>query len=339
MNTQLFVSGSPHVHSDESVKKIMWAVVIALLPALIVSVYYFGLPAIVVTLVSIGSCLLFEYLIQKFFIKGKNTLGNGSAVITGLLLAFNLPSNLPLHWVIVGAFVAIVIGKMAFGGLGSNPFNPALVGRVFLLISRPVEMTTWPRPIAIWNFGADALTGPTPLGVMKILANEGSVSQFSDFVDPVTFQTMPNYVQMLFGQMGGSFGEISFIALLVGALFLIFRKVITWHIPVSFIGSAFLLSGALYLYNPACYANPLFHIITGGLMLGACFMATDMVTSPTSPWGMIVFGTGCGILTIVIRIFGAYPEGVSFAILLMNAFTPLINKAFKPKRFGEKVKV
>jgi electron transport complex protein RnfD len=173
---------------------------------------------------------------------------------------------------------------------------------------------------------------------MKILAKEGSVSQYGDFVDPTTMQEMPNYVQMLFGQMGGSFGEVSFIVLLLGALFLIIRKVITWHIPVSFLLSAFLLSGALYLYNPACYANPFFHLITGGLMLGACFMATDMVTSPSSPWGMIVFGTGCGVLTIVIRVFGAYPEGVSFAILLMNAATPLINKAFKQKWFGEKVK-
>ena len=337
MNNQLYVSGSPHVHSNESVKKIMWAVVVALLPALLVSVYYFGLPAIIVTVVSITSCLLFEYLIQKFFIKGKNTLGNGSAVITGLLLAFNLPPNLPLLWVIVGAFVAISIGKMAFGGLGGNPFNPALVGRVFLLISRPVEMTTWSIAKPIWSFGADAVTGPTPLGVMKMLAKEGAVSEYGNFVDPTTLQEMPNYVQMLFGQMGGSFGEVSFIALLIGAIFLLFRKVITWHIPVSFILSSFLLAGALYLYNPACYANPFFHIITGGLMLGACFMATDMVTSPSSPWGMIIFGTGCGILTIVIRTFGAYPEGVSFAILLMNAFTPLINKSFKPKRFGEKI--
>ena len=338
MNNQLFVSGSPHVHGNESVKKIMWAVVIALLPALLVSVYYFGLPAIVITAVSIFSCMFFEYLIQKFLIKGKNTLGNGSAVITGLLLAFNLPSNLPLQWVVVGAFVAIVIGKMAFGGLGRNPFNPALVGRVFLLISRPVEMTSWPVPKPIWSFGVDAVTGPTPLGVVKMLSKEGSVTQYSDFVDPVTLQEMPSYIQMLFGQMGGSFGEISFLALLVGALFLLFRKVITWHIPVSFILSSFLLAGALYLYNPALYVNPFFHIITGGLMLGACFMATDLVTSPSSPWGMIVFGTSCGILTIVIRVFGAYPEGVSFAILLMNALTPLINKAFKPKRFGEKVK-
>jgi electron transport complex protein RnfD len=222
---------------------------------------------------------------------------------------------------------------MSFGGLGSNPFNPSLVGRVFLLISRPVEMTTWPVP-SPGTFLPDAVTGPTPLGVMKMLAKENSVSQYSDFVDPVTFQEMPSYIQMLFGQMGGSFGEVSFIALLVGAAFLLFRKVITWHIPVSFILSSFVFAGALYWYNPACYANPFFHIITGGLMLGACFMATDMVTSPSSPWGMIVFGTGCGLLTIVIRVFGAYPEGVSFAILLMNALTPLINKTFKPNRFG-----
>jgi len=337
MNSPLYVSGSPHVHSDESVKKIMWAVVIALLPALFVAVFYFGLPALMVTVVSIVSCLFFEFVVQKYFLKGKSTLGNGSAVITGLLLAFNLPSNLPLHWVVLGAFVGIVIGKMAFGGLGRNPFNPALVGRVFLLISRPVEMTLWPLPKPIWSFGVDAVTGPTPLGVMKQLANEGSVSQYADYVDPVTFQEMPTYVQMLFGQMGGSFGEISCIALLAGAIFLLFRKVITWHIPVSFILSSFLLSGALYLYNPAYYANPFFHLVTGGLVLGAFFMATDMVTSPSSPWGMIVFGTGCGMLTIVIRIYGAYPEGVSFAILLMNAATPLLNKAFKPKRFGEKM--
>ncbi|MCL2167576.1 MAG: RnfABCDGE type electron transport complex subunit D [Lentimicrobiaceae bacterium] len=327
MNNQLFVSGSPHVHSNESVKKIMWAVVIALLPALLVSIYYFGLPAILITVVSICSCLLFEYLIQKFLLKEKSSLCNGSAVITGLLLAFNLPSNLPLPWVVVGAFVAIAIGKMAFGGLGKNPFNPALVGRVFLLISRPVEMTTWPLPTPVWAFGTDAVTGPTPLGILK----EGGIN--GESIGQL-MEKMPNYVQMLFGQMGGSFGEISVIALIVGALFLIFRKVITWHIPVSFILSSFLLAGILYLHKPECYANPFFHIVTGGLILGACFMATDMVTSPSSPWGMIVFGCGCGILTIVIRTFGAYPEGVSFAILLMNAVTPLINKAFKPKKFG-----
>jgi electron transport complex protein RnfD len=311
----------------------IWAVVFALLPALCVSVYYFGLPALLVTAVSVASCMLFEYLIQRYFLRGKSTMGNGSAVITGLLLAFNLPSNLPLYWVLLGAFVAIVIGKMAFGGLGKNPFNPALVGRVFLLISRPVEMTSWPVPKPVWSFGADAITGPTPLGIMKELAKENSVSEY------FSQQDMPNYVQMLFGQMGGSFGEISVLALLAGAIFLLFRKVITWHIPVSFLLSSFLLAGGMYLYNPECYANPFFHIITGGLMLGACFMATDMVTSPSSPWGMIVFGVGCGFLTIVIRVFGAYPEGVSFAILLMNAMTPLINKAFQPKRFGEKIKL
>jgi electron transport complex protein RnfD len=338
MDFKLFVSGSPHIHGDESVKKIMLAVIFALMPAFLVSIYYFGLPVIFVTLVSILSCIVFEYIAQRFFIKGQNTLSNYSAILTGLLLAFNLPSNLPFYWVILGAFGAIVIGKMAFGGLGNNPFNPALVGRIFLLISRPVEMTTWPTAKAMWSL--DAVTGPTPLGIIKDGVKNGHT------IDQITSQPImlsdgstmewPRYIDMLFGQMGGSFGEISFIALLVGAIFLIFRKVITWHIPVSFILSAFLLAGALYLYNPAYYANPFFHIITGGLMLGACFMATDMVTSPTSPWGRIIFGIGCGVLTIVIRVFGAYPEGVSFAILLMNALTPLINRTIKPRKFGDR---
>jgi len=337
MTSKLFVSGSPHIHSDESVQKIMLAVIIALMPAFFVSIYYFGLPVIVVTVVSVLSCIVFEYIAQRFFIKSPSTISNCSAILTGLLLALNLPSNLPFYWVILGAFAAIVIGKMAFGGLGSNPFNPALVGRIFLLISRPVEMTTWPVPKAIWSL--DAVSGPTPLGIIKDGVKNGQT------IDQITSQPImlsdgsstewPTYVDMLFGQMGGSFGEISFIALLVGALFLIFRKVITWHIPVSFILSAFLLSGALFLYNPACYANPFFHIVAGGLMLGACFMATDTVTSPNSKWGMIIFGTGCGVITIIIRVFGAYPEGVSFAILLMNAVTPLINNTFKPKRFGK----
>jgi electron transport complex protein RnfD len=337
MNFKLIVSGSPHIHGDESVKKIMIAVIFALMPAFFVSIYYFGLPVIFVTLVSILSCVVFEYLVQRFFLKGAKTISNYSAILTGLLLAFNLPSNLPFYWVILGAFGAIVLGKMVFGGLGNNPFNPALVGRIFLLISRPVEMTTWPIPKAMWKL--DAVTGPTPLGIIKEGVKHGST------IDDITAQPIllsdgstlewPSYIDMLFGQMGGSFGEISFIALLIGAIFLIFRKIITWHIPVSFILSAFLLSGVLFLYNPAYYANPLFHIVTGGLMLGACFMATDMVTSPISPWGMIIFGTGCGLLTIIIRVFGAYPEGVSFAILIMNALTPLINRIFKPRKFGD----
>lgn len=329
MNNRLLqVSGSPHVHSGETVKKIMWAVVIALIPAFLVSVYYFGLPVILITLVSIGSCLLFEFLIQKYLLKGKSTIADGSAVITGLLLAFNLPSSLPLHWVVLGALVAIGVAKMSFGGLGKNPFNPALVGRVFLLISRPVDMTLWPKPEPIWSFGADVVTGPTPLGILKEGIKNGET------MDAVT-DKLPTYADMLFGHMGGSFGEVSAIALILGAVFLLFRKVITWHIPVSFILSSFILAGILNLVNPEIYVNPFFHLVTGGLILGAFYMATDMVTSPISPLGMIVFGVGCGLLTIIIRVFGAYPEGVSFAILLMNAVTPLINKGFKPRKFGK----
>lgn len=327
----LQISGSPHVHSGESIKKIMWSVVLALLPAFGVSVFYFGLPVIVVTLVSVASCLLFEYLIQRFLLKGAPTILDGSAVITGLLLAFNVPANLPLWMVIIGALVAIGVAKMAFGGLGKNLFNPALVARVFLLISFPVQMTTFPVAKPIWHFQfADAVTGPTPLAILK----EGVKSEQA--VDSLMRAAeMPDYVQMLFGQMGGSFGEVSAIALLIGAIFLLIRRVITWHIPVAFLTSAFLFSGIFWLVDPTVYANPCFHLLTGGMLLGAFFMATDMVTSPTSPWGMVIFGVGCGLLTIIIRLFGAYPEGVSFAILIMNALVPLINKGFKPKRFSK----
>lgn len=329
-NRLLHVSGSPHIHGGESTRKIMWSVVIALIPALVVSVFYFGLPPLIITAVSVLSCVLFEHLTCKLFLKTKSTISDGSAVITGMLLAFNLPANLPLGWVILGAFVAIVIAKMAFGGLGKNLFNPALVGRAFLLISRPVEMTSWPTPEPIWGF-AQAMTGPTPLGIMKDGLKAGQTpEQILRTTDGI-----PDYVQMLMGQMGGSFGEISALALLIGALFLIIRKVITWHIPMSFLLSALAMASILYFCNHDLYVIPWFHLVTGGMILGACFMATDMVTSPVSPMGMIVFGIGCGVLTIIIRVFGAYPEGVSFAILLMNAVTPLIDRAFKPKMFGK----
>ena len=328
MDKLLQVSGSPHVHGDESVKKIMWSVVIALLPALAVSVFYFGLPVLILTLVSIATCMLTEYLIQRFMLKGNVTITDGSAVITGLLLAFNVPSNLPVWILMIGAFVAIAIAKMPFGGLGKNPFNPALVGRVFLLISFPVQMTTWPAAKPIWNLGADVITGPTPLGILKEGVKNGQA--VNDLMSE-----MPSYVDMLLGQMGGSFGEVSAIAILIGAIFLLIRKVITWEIPVSFLLTAFLFSGIFYLVDPTTYVNPCFHLVTGGMMLGACFMATDMVTSPTSRGGMLVFGAGCGLLTIIIRLFGAYPEGVSFSILIMNALVPLINKGFKPKTYAK----
>ncbi len=328
MDKLLQVSGSPHVHGDDSVKKIMWSVVIALLPALAVSVYYFGLPVLILTLVSIATCMLTEYLIQRFMLKGKVSITDGSAVITGLLLAFNVPSNLPVWILMIGAFVAIAIAKMPFGGLGKNPFNPALVGRVFLLISFPVQMTTWPEAKPIWNLGADVITGPTPLGILKEGVKNGQA--VNDLMSE-----MPSYVDMLLGQMGGSFGEVSAIAILIGAIFLLIRKVITWEIPVSFLLTAFLFSGIFYLVDPTTYVNPCFHLVTGGMMLGACFMATDMVTSPTSRGGMLIFGAGCGLLTIIIRLFGAYPEGVSFSILIMNALVPLINKGFKPKTYAK----
>lgn len=312
------VSGSPHVHSEDSVRKIMWSVVLALMPAFVVSIFYFGFPVVILTLVSVGCCVLFEYLIQRFILKVKPTVSDGSAVVTGLLLAFNVPSGLPVWMMVVGALVAIGIAKMPFGGLGHNPFNPALVARVFLLIAFPVAMTTWPTPTPVWSV-SDIVTGPTPLGILK----EGGSAE------------MPTYMNMLVGQMGGSFGEVSAIALLIGAVFLLIRKVITWHIPVSFMLTVFLFSGLFWLIDPTQYANPFFHLLAGGLILGACFMATDMVTSPMTPAGMVVFGIGCGLLTIIIRMFGAYPEGVSFSILIMNALVPLINKAFKPKTFAK----
>lgn len=321
MDKLLNISGSPHVHSDDSVKKIMWSVVIALMPAFLVSIFYFGLPVIILTAVSIGCCVLFEYLIQRFLMHVKPTVSDGSAVVTGLLLAFNVPANLPIWMMVVGALVAIGIAKMPFGGLGHNPFNPALVARVFMLIAFPVAMTTWPVPTPIWGF-ADAVTGPTPLGLLKEAHNAAAVSNLS-------------YGNMLIGQMGGSFGEVSAIALLIGAGFLMWRRIISWHIPASFMLTVFVFAGIFWLINPSQYASPFFHLLTGGLILGACFMATDMVTSPTSKSGMIVFGCGCGLLTIIIRLFGAYPEGVSFSILLMNAMVPLINRWCKPKTYAK----
>ncbi|MBQ3851699.1 MAG: RnfABCDGE type electron transport complex subunit D [Bacteroidales bacterium] len=321
MNKLLNVSGSPHVHSGETVQKIMWSVVLALVPAFLVSVFYFGLPVIVLTFVSVGCCVLFEYLIQRFLMKVKPTISDGSAVVTGLLLAFNVPANLPIWIMVVGAIVAIGIAKMPFGGLGHNPFNPALVARVFLLIAFPVAMTSWPVPTPVWGF-ADAVTGPTPLGLLKESAS-------------LDMSQMPSYTNLLVGQMGGSFGEVSAIALLIGAAFLLWKRIISWHIPVAFMLTVFVFSGIFWLIDPTHYASPFFHLLTGGIVLGACFMATDMVTSPTSHSGMLVFGCGCGLLTIIIRLFGAYPEGVSFSILIMNALVPLINKGFKPKTYAK----
>jgi electron transport complex protein RnfD len=321
----LTVSGSPHIHKDLSVKKIMYSVVIALLPAIAASVYFFGYGAVQLILVSVISCVLFEYLIQRFLIKAKTTITDGSAVITGILLAFNVPSSLPIWEMIIGAFVAIGIAKMSFGGLGKNPFNPALVGRVFLLISFPVDMTRWPTT-RISNI--DALTGATPLGIVKEGLEKGNVVSG-------LMQKIPDYLDLFLGNCGGCLGEVSAIALIIGAIYLLIKKIISWHTPVAYIGTVLVFTGILWLINPEQFIDPLFHLLAGGLILGALFMATDMVTSPMTGKGMLIFGLGCGVITVLIRIFGDYPEGVSFSILIMNAFVPLIDRAFKPKKFGD----
>ena len=325
----LTVSGSPHVHGGLSVEKVMWGVVFAMVPAMGASFYFFGLGAIKVTLVAVLSSMIFEYLISKFIMKQKPNLMDGSAVITGILLAFNVPSNLPIWIIIIGSLVAIGVAKMSFGGLGKNPFNPALVGRVFLLISFPVQMTSWPVVDKL-SMGLDAITGPTPLGVVK--EGLGNGENMADLMSQI-----PSYTELFIGQSGGSLGEVSAFFLLLGGLYMLYRKIISWHIPVSFLGAVVIFSGIFWIYDPNTYVNPLFHLVTGGMMLGVFFMATDMVTSPMTPKGQLIFGAGVGILTIIIRVWGAYPEGVSFAILLMNAVVPHLNNAFKPKRFGEEV--
>lgn len=297
----------------------MWRVNLAMIPMLLCGIAYFGLNALLISLVSVACCCLFQWLIEKYLLKVPTTVCDGSAVVTGLLLAFNVPATADMIWLVaIGALVAIGVGKMTFGGLGKNPFNPALVGRVFLLISFPVQMTTWPTVGKWFPMTLDTTTGATPLGIFK-------ESGLSD---------MPGLMDAFLGHIGGSFGEVSAIAILIGAIYLLWRKIISWHIPVAFIGTAFIFSGILWLINPEQFLDPVMTIFTGGIMLGACFMATDMVTSPMSKTAQLIFGFGCGLLTIIIRNWGAYPEGVSFAILLMNAITPLLNRWCKPARFA-----
>ncbi len=320
MENSLYVSPSPHIYGGDSISKNMYGVLIALVPAFLVSLYSFGLGALIVTATSVLACVIFEYLIQRFLMKKEPTLCDGSAILTGVLLAFNVPSNLPIWIILIGALAAIGIGKMSFGGLGNNIFNPALVGRVFLLISFPAQMTTWPIADAFPMTYTDAQTGATVLSLM----NEGALDQ------------LPSFVDMIVGHMSGSLGEVSAIALLIGFAFMLWKKIITWHIPVSILATVFVFTGLLHLINPVAYASPFIHLLSGGLLLGSIFMATDYVTSPMSKNGMIVYGVGIGLLTAVIRIFGSYPEGMSFAILIMNAFTPLINSYIKPKHFGGK---
>ena len=325
---KLIVSPSPHARAPESVPKLMYGVIISMIPAFLVSVYFFGLGMIIITTVSIISCVLFEYLIQKHIQKVPLTHLDGSAALTGLLLAFCLPTNIPFWMVIIGALVAIGVGKMTFGGLGNNIFNPALVGRVFLFISFPVALTSYPEP-GQWLKYTDATTGATPLGILSEGLGEQTASEL--------MQEVPGYMDLFIGNMMGSAGEIAALALLLGLVYMLVKKIVTWHIPVTILGSVAVFTGILWLVDPSSFADPLFHLLTGGLMLGAIYMATDYVTSPMSRKGMVIYGVLIGILTVVIRVFGAYPEGVQFAILIMNAFVPLLNKYIKPKRFGKEV--
>lgn len=322
MDNLLKVAPSPHVHRGDSVAKNMVRVIVALLPAYAVALYSFGVGALVVSLTAMASCVLFEYLIQRFLLKGKCTINNYSALLTGLLLSFNLPSNLPWWIVVIGSAVAIGIGKMCFGGLGNNPFNPALVGRVFLLFSFPVQMTTWPRPLGWASSYLDAETMATPLSLIK----GGKLNE------------LPDVLNMFLANTPGSLGEISALALLVGGIYLLATKVITWHIPVSILLTVAAFSAILYGIDPTVYPLPHVYLLSGGMMLGAIFMATDYVTSPMTHRGMLIYGFFIGIITMIIRVWGVYPEGMSFAILIMNAFTPIINKYVKPKRFGRVTK-
>ncbi len=329
---KLIVSLSPHVHGTDSVEKNMYGVIIALVPALLVSFLYFGLGSAIVCLTSVAACVFFEWAISKYILKqNSKSILDGSAILTGLLLGFNLPSNLEPWIIVIGALVAIGVGKMCFGGLGCNIFNPALVGRCFLLVSFPAQMTTWPK---IGELGyLDAETAATPLSLMKEAIKSGDVS---------VLEKLPDSLSLLLGNNpttlgGGTIGEVCALALLLGLAYMLWKKIITWHIPVSIIATVFLVSAVLNVANPI-YADPISVVLSGGLMLGAIFMATDYVTSPMTGKGQLIYGVCIGLLTVAIRNWGSYPEGMSFAILVMNAFTPLINTYIKPKRFGEVVK-
>lgn len=312
---KLNVSLSPHVHSGNSTQKCMLQVIIALLPALLWSFWSFGMGAVIVTLTSVCACVLFEFLIQKYLLKVSPSICDLSAVLTGLLLAFNVPSNLPIWIIIIGALVAIGVGKMSFGGLGQNIFNPALTGRIFLLVAYPVQMTTWPTEAGYF----DVATGATPL------------AQIGQYINGTAGVELPDLMACLVGNTGGSMGEVSAIALIIGGIYMLIRKTITWEIPVSVLVSAFVFGFLFFGFDCTIAVEEL---LCGGMMLGAIYMATDYVTSPMNPRSQLVYGACIGFLTMAIRRYGAYPEGMSFAIFIMNAFVPLLNKYIKPQRFG-----
>ena len=324
--SKLIVSPSPHIHSKDSTKSLMLDVVIALIPAVICSVVFYGWQELLVLGVSVASCVLLEWAITKYMLKKPSTVGDFSAVITGILLALNVPYTTPWWVIVIGSIVAVGVAKLTFGGIGQNIWNPALVGRVFLLVSFPTYMTTWNQPQGL--FGIDAVSGPTPLGTIQEGLMQGSTVQ--------ELTAAYNYRDLLFANLGGSAGEVCALALLAGFVYLCVRKVIKPWITLSIFATVALTSLIFWGIDPSRFTDPVFNLLTGGLILGACFMATDYVTSPMSLWGGVVFGVGIGFLTMMIRYFGSYPEGVSFAILIMNSVVPLLNMWFHQKKFGRK---
>ncbi len=321
---ELIVSVSPHIRSEETVGRIMWTVNISLLPALIFGIYFFGPRAIYVTALCIIGSLFSEWFVQK--LTGKEvTINDGSAFLTGLLLGMNMPSTIPFYIPLVSSFIAVAITKQLFGGIGYNIFNPALIGRAFALITWPRAMTTWAEPTAAF-VGIDAKTTATPLGLLK---EEGMHVLLEEFGSKVEL-----YKDLFFGFRAGSLGETSVVALLVGALFLIYKRYVSWHIPLSYLSTVAVFAWIFGGKEGFFTGDPIIHLLSGGLILGAFFMATDYVTVPSVKKGQIVFGIGCGLLTILIRLKAGYPEGVMFAILLMNCFAPLIDRNMKSKVFG-----
>ncbi len=322
----LVVSLPPHEASRVSVATIMWSVVIALIPALIAGFLTFGIRSLVVTLVAVAACVVTEHFVARVLLRVETTpVSDGSAVVTGMLLAFNVPAGIPLWQIIVGSVVAIGVAKMAFGGIGNNPFNPALIGRAFMLASFPVDMTTWPTPGAarLFSWSVDAVTGPTPLSLVK----EGGA-------DVIASGSLPGYWDLFVGTIGGCIGEASALAVLIGGVFLLARGFIVWQAPIFYLLGLAGVTGVFWLVDPAAYADPLYHLLAGGAMLGAWFMVTDMTTSPMSTKGKVVFAFAGGVLAAVIRLVGGFPEGVSYSILIMNAFVPVIDRHLKPRKFG-----
>lgn len=320
----LKISTAPHLNSPLSTRGIMLNVIIAMLPALAVGLLSFGMTALQVVVTAVAGCVLCEYLISRYLMKQSDAAGDLSAVVTGMLLAFNLPAGMPVWMTLIGCFMAVGVTKMAFGGIGKNLFNPALVGRVFLFISFPVQMTRWQNPDWLNFMNTDAQTGATPLGVLKHI----------DAATSATQTNLPGYFDMFVGNTGGCIGEVSLLALLLGLAYMLYKHIITWEIPFYYLATFFILVSIHWLLTDDIRLDPVTHLLSGGLMLGAIFMATDYTTSPMSRRGKVIFGIGCGVLTYVIRIYSVYPEGVSFAILIMNAFVPLIDMISVPRIFG-----